>query len=75
MKKTTLKERLLSIINEKKPTISILNKEYKSIKEYFNNSDKDFSLLHCYYYNKEKNKISISFYLNEYEMKKACNII
>ena len=76
MKKAiTLKESLISLINEKKPTIFILNKEYKSIEYYLDISDKNLNLLHCYYFNKEKNTISVSFYLNDYEMKKARNII
>jgi hypothetical protein len=67
-------KRLIKIIREKNPKIIILNKEYKSLQEYFKDSGYNINNLHCYYYNDVKNRISVSF-ADSYTLKKMQNIV
>ena len=69
MKKETFTNKLKIIIENFKPVICINGKIYKSLNFYIENSDYTNNMLHCYYHNKEKNVINISF-ISEYAMKK-----
>lgn len=62
-------EKLIKLIAEFNPILLINGVIYNKLSDYTDKADYSNNCLHCFYHNKEKNTINISF-ISEYELSK-----